>query len=341
MAEIGRYIYGVINSTSSLKSLGGLYTVSYRDMSSVVRDLEIIDYLHLSRDTLIMHLRKHQEVIEWVMAEHTIIPMKFGQFVNNDEEVKEILIKGYRTIRDIFEKVKGSIEIDVVATWSNLDSVLKEVSEEKGVRELKQVFLNKKEGVTVDDQMEIGVMVKDYLGRKREVYADEIQSSLSGAAQAFKTHDLMDDRMIINTAFLLGKDRVSDFYREVEELNAVFAEEVNFRCVGPLPPYSFYTLEVRKMDFKEVDWARRRLGLDDTATMGEIKKAYHARASSSHPDKNPDRPGIEREFDEVIRAYGILIDYCSACEQEGCSERYSFMEDEVRKNTVLVKIKGE
>lgn len=333
MAEIGRYIYGVINSTSTLKSFGGIYTVSYRDVSTVVRDSETIDYLHLSKDTLMMHLLKHQEVIEWVMAEHTIIPMRFGTFANNDEELKEILTKGYRTIKDIFERIKGSIEIDILATWSNLDSVLKEVSEEKDVRELKQVFLNKKEGITVDDQMEIGTLIKDYLGRKGERYADEIQGALKGVAQDFKTHDLIDDRMIINTAFLLGKDRVKDFYKSVEELNTRFAEKLNFRCVGPLPPYSFYTLEVKKMDFKEVDWARRRLGLDDTATMKEIKKAYHTRASSSHPDKNPDRPDIEREFDEVTKAYKVILDYC----QDECP---SFKEDDFRRNSLIVKVRG-
>lgn len=335
MSEIGQYIYGIINSTTLTRPLVGVYTITYHDISAVVRDSEIVDYTCLTRETLARFLLTHQEVIEGIMTmtEHPIIPMRLGTFASNGEEVIEILTKGYRTIKDIFERIKGSIEIDVVATWSDIDSVLKEVSEEEGIRGFKQTLLNKKGGITPDDQMEIGVLVKGCLDKKREGYANEIQRSLMGIAQGIKTHDLMDDRMILNTAFLINKDRVWDFDRRVEELDARFAERLNFRCVGPLPPYSFYTLEVKRMDFNEIDWARRKLGLGDTATMKDIKKAYYAKASSYHPDKNPDRPGIEREFDEVTRAYKLLLDYCQG-------EGSSFKEGDFRRNSLLVKVRG-
>lgn len=93
--------------------------------------------------------------------------------------------------------------------------------------------------------------------------------------------------------------------------------------------------------FEDIDWARKKLGLrNDFATKNEIKKAYQALAFSSHPDKNPDTPGIEKEFNEVTNAYKVLLDYCKACEQAGQGDSYSFKEEEFKKNAILVKLKG-
>ena len=237
-------------------------------------------------------------------------------------------------------KVSDKIEIDIVATWSDFDSVLRGLSEEKEIRELKQAFLTKKAGVTVDDQMQIGVLVKKHLDRKREEFSNEIQKSLTMFTQDFKTHGLMDDKMVINIACLLDKIREKDFEREIEELNNKFKEKLNFRCVSPLPPYSFYTLEVKRIQFEEIDWARRNLGLlSDVTDKGEIKKAYQRLAFSTHPDKNPGIPGAEREFDSIKKSYNILTDYCLASQQAGQSERYSFDKDEFEKNAILVKLK--
>jgi len=102
--------------------------------------------------------------------------------------------------------------------------------------------------------------------------------------------------------------------------------------VGPLPPYSFYTLEVKKIRFEDIDRARKRLGLDGFATRDEIKKAYQRLALTSHPDRNPNKSGIEKEFDEVTKDYRVLWEYCQG---ENCS----FDEQDFKKNSVLVKVR--
>lgn len=150
----------------------------------------------------------------------------------------------------------------------------------------------------------------------------------------------MDDKMVINLAFLINKSRQKEFYRKIENLNNEFAEKLNFKCVGLLPPYSFYTIEIEKIKFNEANWARKKLCiLDDATSKYEIKKAYQRLALFYHPDKNPDTPGIAKEFDEINKAYKILVNYCQACEQAGKTKRCSFKEEEFKKNAVFVKVK--
>lgn len=363
MSEMGKYIYGIINSgleksfdlneiasligDSSVKSpvevakTGEIsdraYSISFQDISAVVSDAELVDYNHVLKDTLARLLLKHQAVIEKIMAEHTIIPMRLGTFANSSEDVKEILAKGYRTIKDIFEKAKNAIEIDVVATLADFKSFLQQVAEAKEIKQFKQSLLNKPEGVTTDDQMKIGVLVKKRLDKKREGYADRIQLALNEIAQDCKSHDLMDDKMVLNAAFLMDRSRQNNFEQKVAELNSRFEDELNFRCVGPLPPYSFYTLKVEKVQFDDVDWAKRKLGLtDDFITADDIKKAHHRLAFTCHPDKNPDEPDIEAKFAEMTKAYKILLDYYRASDQTGQGNGCYFDEESFGKNAVLV-----
>jgi len=366
MAEIGMYIYGIINSNreegfgpcgitayeevysvrditeaaKDSKISNGVYTIPYQDISVVVSDSQFVDYTTFPKNQVARYLLRHQQVIEKIMDSHTIIPMKLGTYALSKEEVEEILSKGHNEFKDILKKAENKIEVDVVATWSDLNVVLKEIVEEEEIKEFKQALLNKKEGITVDDQMKIGIMVKNYLNQKREKYALEIQTSLSKVSEDMRVHELMDDKMVINTAFLISKDKQRDFDRKVEELNTKFAEKLNFRCVGPLPPYSFYTLEIRRLQFEEIEWARKKLRLSNNlVTKDEIKKAYHTLAFSCHPDKNPNMPGIEKKFDEVNKAYRVLWEYCQAAEQAGQDNSCSFMEEEFKKNSILVKVK--
>jgi len=348
MSEIGKYIYGIINSNNALHLFTPkdsykrerVYTIPYQGVSAVVSDSEIIDYTHERKDTLARLLVWHQKVIEKVMSlKHTIIPVRLGSFAMDEAGVGDILSKGHSLIRDIMGNISDKIETDIVATWSDFNSVLKEVGEEKEIKGLKEKILVNPKGITMDDQMKMGVMVKKTLDEKREKYALQIQTYLRDCFNSLKIHELMDDKMVINAAFLINKHEQKDFDKKVEELNTKFAEKLDFRCVGPLPPYSFYTLEIKKMKFEEIDWARNKLEiLDDFVTKNEVKKAYKKLAFSFHPDRNPNTPGTEKEFGEITKACGILYEYCEACKQPGKGDSLYFDEEEFKKNIILVKV---
>jgi len=74
-------------------------------------------------------------------------------------------------------------------------------------------------------------------------------------------------------------------------------------------------------DFAEIDWARRALGLGETASMPDIRKAYRRLANRYHPDKGGSASDSER-MAELNRAYRVLLNYCR-------DYRYSFHEEDV------------
>ena len=349
MGKKGIYLYGIINSNNAPHFFApqdsykkeNVYTIPYQDVSAVVSNSEIIDFTYSSKDASAGLLVWHQKVIEKIMdLKYTIVPFRLGTFTADEAEVKDILSKGYSLIKNIMEKVKDKIEVDLVATWADFGSALKEIGEEKEIKKLKEKILDNPKKITLDHQMEVGVMIKKALDKKREKYALQIQTFLNHYCTAFKVHELMDDRMVINLACLINIDKQKDFDRKIEEINTEFAEKLNFRSVGPLPPYSFYTIDIKKMKFEEIDWAKKKLSLpDDFVTKNEVKKAYRKLAFSFHPDRNPNTPGIEKEFDELNKAYRILNGYGEACKQAGKEDSLSFSEEEFEKNKILVEVK--
>src|SRR5262250_2440144 len=61
-------------------------------------------------------------------------------------------------------------------------------------------------------------------------------------------------------------------------------------------------MAVKFRDYYEV------LGLSNTASEDEIKKAYRALARKYHPDVNPGDKSAEEKFKEINEAYEVLSD---------------------------------
>jgi len=345
MEEKGKLLYGIIprkNNLTEFPEVDGveIYPIPYQDIATVVSDSEEVDIQYMFKDSLAQLLVKHQKIIEEVMnLGYSIIPLKLGTYVENQSQVIEILSKGYNLVNAIFEKVTDKIEIDVVVTWNDLQSQLKRIGEEREIKEYKEKLLNNSKKITIEDQMKIGVMVKNALDSKRKKYSDEIRNALKKICVNSNVHDVMDDKMIINTAFLVNNNKKNDFENKIEELNEEYEDQFNFRCVGPLPAYSFYTLEVKKMEFDVINCAKETLSLNESATKNEIKKAFHSKALKFHPDKNQNDIENNVEFEELKDAYNYICDYCLATEQTSFNGRYSFKEEDVEKNKILVTLK--
>lgn len=346
MKREGKYIYGIVESNDELSFEpqgieGGerVYTIPHRDIAAVVSDSELCDYATLLKNEVARRLIHHQQVLESVMQRFSVIPMRVGTYADSMSQAQDVLARGYELANGVFKEIADRVEIDVAVTWSDFDALLKEIGERKEVRAIKAKVLASSNGVTPQDQMTVGLIVKKALDEQRKACAAAIHHELTAVSCGFRDHELMDDTMVMNSAFLVSRENREIFDAKVDKLNARFEEKLNFRRIGPLPPYSFFTLEVKKLGSDEVNWARRIFSLGDTATRADIKKIRQKLAFSSHPDTNPDGTDMEKVFNDLTRAWKILDEYARAAEQGGEGECLSFREGDVKKNTILVRVR--
>jgi DnaJ-class molecular chaperone len=76
-------------------------------------------------------------------------------------------------------------------------------------------------------------------------------------------------------------------------------------------------------NFNEIEEARQLLGLGETATLKEIKRAYRTLAHRHHPDKQGGGGSTAGEdMKRLNRAYKLLTEYCN-------EYKYSFKKEDV------------
>jgi len=320
MAEDVKYIYGVIASGEAM-SFGPMgigdrgdevHTIAYKDLAAVVSDCPPIDYTAIKdtdKEKVIRDLAAHQAVIEEVMQRFTVLPTKFGTMVRDQGEVETVLRQGCFAFQEAHAAIADKVEVEVVATW-DLPSVFQEVSAEEAIARLKAKIEGMSRLRSTPQRIEVGKMVYESLNRRRENYQQEALSVLAGCALDLQKNSLMNDEMVMNVAFLLDKGRQEEFDRRLEELDEKLGGRLNFRRIGPLPPYSFSTVEVRPMTHQEVKGARELLGVGQEASLNEVKRAYYALAQEYHPDAQPGDKAAEERFAQIVAAYQLLSNCC-------------------------------
>jgi len=335
---MGNHIYGIIAASEEIDfgplGISGkddvVLTIPHRDIAALVSKSPSLAYSSIPKETLVYYLARHQAVIEAVMRSYTVIPLKFGTAARNEEEVKEILENGYPQLKDALGRMDNKIELEVIALWSDLNSILKEIGKEEKVKKFRERIANPPPEKVLSIKIELGKMVKSLLDERRDEVASEIIGELKKWAVDFRKHQVLDDAMIMNTAFLVNKPQEEDFDQAIDYLNKKHQEKINFRIVGPLPPYSFGTLELKKIEFEKIKGAIRVLNLGEEATLSEVKEAYRGLTRKFHPDKNPPGSNIQKRFEGIAEAYHILVDCCSG-------GKYSFLEKK-NKDLTLIKI---
>jgi len=82
-------------------------------------------------------------------------------------------------------------------------------------------------------------------------------------------------------------------------------------------------------DFKQIDEARKLLGLGEYASLEDIKSAYKELALKYHPDrcKGEKKKDCEEMFKKISHAKDVLMNYCAGY-------KYSFKENDAKRSTM-------
>ena len=254
----GKYIYGIIrNDTNTVLGILGMdksglvYMVPYQGLSCVLSDYSGREFGSMSKEEVIRCLLAHQVVVEQVMKAHTILPVKIGTVLATSGEVHALLSQGYLQFSDTLAWIQDRIEMKIAATW-DIVQVLQEVNAERQIIHAWEAIASRPEQYTVEERLHLGQMVKESMNRRRGNYREWIMNFLMSVAVDVQPNALVSDEMVMNTAFLLEKTSQKKFDRFVRQLKALLYNQIKLLIIGPLPPYSFATVEVRRLNLAKV-----------------------------------------------------------------------------------------
>lgn len=285
--------------------MGKVQILNYQDLGVIVGESTFRTYQALPKEETIKDLVVYQKVLETLMKDYSPLPVKFGTMVKTKKEALTLLDKGYFRLKNEFRKVEGKVELDVVVTW-NLQKVVKDIYQSSKAVQSQQEKVEKTKG-KFEAKLALGKLVDRLLKTRKTRYQKAILKALRNISVDFCPHQLFDETVIFNCAFLLEKAKEEKFEKVLKKLDKDFLGLLDFRCVGPLPPYSFSTAEVLKMEPKEVEKAKKIFNLDGEITYEGVKKAYRRLALLHHPDKNEGRK--QKAFAVINSAYRLLKEY--------------------------------
>ena len=242
----GKYVYCIIKTQQPL-TFGPLgigaapsdtHTVTYRDIAAVVSTTPMV-VQDPTRDNVLAH----QRVNETVMQQHTVIPMSFGTVFKTDDDIIELLRSAYDAFIDVLNKMQDKFEFGLKVLWDR-DQIIREIEEEdEDIRRLKGEISSQK-GSTYFARMQYGRLIDAALQARSERYVAEIFQALRDVSVASRSNKPIGDRMIMNAAFLVGRETEHAFDARVKDIGQRY-DKLTFKYTGPWPPYNFVNIRLK------------------------------------------------------------------------------------------------
>jgi len=104
--------------------------------------------------------------------------------------------------------------------------------------------ISQQKGSTYFARMQYGRLVDSLLQEHSEHLVSEIMETLGSVSVATRTNKPIGDKMILNGAFLVARDREPNFDAKVKEIDARF-ENLILKYTGPWPPYNFVNIRLK------------------------------------------------------------------------------------------------
>jgi hypothetical protein len=292
---------------------GQFEIVSDGTLAAVVSDTTTPAYTDLPRGDVMRALAQHQAAVEALMRESTLLPVKFGTVLADAGQVRNALYLGRSDFERAFELVGDRLEMDVAVTWEPAH-IFAEIAGTPQVAALKAEIEKLPADQTLAGKIAIGRLVKEQFDAQRNALRDTLVAELTPYAARWRLNPVMDDSMVMNVACLVNADEAAALEDRVYELDERHAGQLNFRLIGPLPPYSFATVEARAVKPDDVAQASTLLGLNgqDGAfgawTPEQVKHAYYAQARRYHPDAVGNDPVAMAQFVHLTAAYRLMTE---------------------------------
>jgi hypothetical protein len=274
------YVYAIIPSgDTTIFDVDGVrhphkvFSVPCGDLAAVVSASQRTDYHGLQRDEAVSYLTRHQRVVEKVMESFSLLPVKFGTVFPDEGWVRTFLEQGQARFCEALDRCAGLTQMEVVVLW-NMPEVFQEISLEEPIAQLKAEVLAHPGEPMEAERVAVGQLVQASLQRRLAALHERLVAALQGVGQDLIVNPALNDATVANVAILVDAAGRQALDQRLEALDREFAGRLDFRCVGPLPPYSFATVEAQLPSFEAVEQARCRLGLGEVVTTDEIRRAY-------------------------------------------------------------------
>lgn len=244
------YVYGVMSAAEAAgwpgaPGVGGPARVIVRgDLAALVGDLD-----DDARPGTRADLEAHRRVLAHAIELATVIPMRFGMVMADDDTVGERLLDLHGDeLRELLTDLHGHVQVTVRAFYAE-DALMSAASAgDAEVQRLHAMLDGRAELETRDERIALGERIAAAMDLRRERDQEALLTRLRPLVTDIQLDPPGGDRVALRAQLLVRRDARQSLDAEIEKLGAALQGYIGVRYIGPLPPYSFAALALEPED---------------------------------------------------------------------------------------------
>lgn len=231
------YVYGIMRASD----VGDAAAARKR---AVVEDKELAALVSETPDEGLRLRREnvmaHSEVLQAAFEHGPVLPLRFGTVLpNRDAVVAQLLAPRTEALRARLEALEGKAEMQVKATYSEEPLLRSILSQDPRLATLVQRVQQLPAAATHFERIRIGERIAAAVEARRGHDADALLTALRPLSLAVSVSDPHHERAMLNAAFLVERSSLQRFDEAVQSASEQHGSNVEFKLIGPMPPYSF------------------------------------------------------------------------------------------------------
>jgi hypothetical protein len=266
--EKGLYAYALLEKTPAHLDIIGVdkehsvYAIADNDMCVVVSEIDIAQFQEMMNNLYneltasagaIQHetgqlLQAHEAVIDVLMQQPTVIPLKFGTILKDEMAAHTMLHDQGETFKHLLSRLHGMQEWGV-KVYADMEMVMKEIAQQEAEStHSKQERAVLSQGASYLLARKKEESQKDLATTKFNQISETVFHELSkGASEAKLNTTTLPQKsagkkkaIILNALYLLDRNQVDHFRQQGKRLMENYnAMGVELEFSGPWPPYNF------------------------------------------------------------------------------------------------------
>ena len=271
--EEGYYVYGIVRGDAGPldtsppgKGLAGIdpdypvYTTSYRAIQAVVSKVSLQEFGHRALEENLNDMswveakaRAHQGVLEAVLADRVVVPMRFCTIYCSEDGIQQKLRQYYDNFVADLARLEGRQEwgVKVYCDEETLALQVERVSDR--VKALREEMEAKTEGAAYFLHKKVAEIRAQEVERVSDEHAQRYHDCLSDLAEEVVVTPLQGpgagrkETMILNGAYLVSDERLAAFRTGLERLGEEGKDlGFSYEITGPWPPYNFVAVDAEE-----------------------------------------------------------------------------------------------
>jgi Gas vesicle synthesis protein GvpL/GvpF len=233
MSEV--YVHGVVSSTTRVEvTAAPVRWVEHRGVAALVSDAG--EGSRMASDAL----RRHWSVLEEVVATTTVLPVRFGTAMADEQAVvDDFLAPRHERLEASLARMAGKVQLSLKGEYEEGELLRGVVESSPAIARLRERVRAIPEAASYYDRIRLGEMIAGAVERAREADTALVLGRLEPLAVSTSREASSSVNSAVDAAFLVDRDRIDAFSECVAELDRELGPRVSLRYVGPLPPYSF------------------------------------------------------------------------------------------------------